>query len=168
MLETVLNAVAAALEKGGLNVFCEFPESLAEFRTKPVVCVGVESCKCLSSGMGEYLGVKIGKGGEADAQIYGRRLELCLCFEVFSPFGADFGAKACRECSDKLRQSLSFLPSGIRLIEMESGELRADEEYFAFRQMCRVKCAAYLLAESEGDEGEFLNFVLKGIVDNGD
>lgn len=167
MLDTVLNAVIATLEAQGLRSFRDYPEREADLQSGACVCIGVESCRCVSAGMGEYLGVKAGLGGSEDAELYGRRLELVFCFEVFSPFGESFGAAGCRDCADKLRRCFDLLPSGIRILELDSGEVFADEELLAFRLKCKLRCTAFLVAEGEGGEGEFLNFLLKGTVKNG-
>ena len=164
MLENVLDVMAGTLSENGIDAFLQFPERFAGLKSGVFVCVSTESCRCLSSGMGEYLGVREGAGGEPDRELYGMRLELTLGFEVFSSFGEKFGAAACLKCVDELKGIFSKLPAGIRVSELNCGPVSADENLAVFRSMCRLNCMAFLVAESGGDESEFLDYALRGTV----
>ncbi|MEG0876073.1 MAG: hypothetical protein RSF77_02895 [Oscillospiraceae bacterium] len=163
MLDTVLTAVVSALTAAGIKAFRQFPNRRADLSLGAFVCLGVDSCKCLSSGLGEYLGIKIGAQG-LETELFGRRLELLLGFDVFSPFESAAGADGCIQCADALRGALSGLPSSIRGLELSCGEVSADEESGCFRCKCTLRALAFLVAESSGDGTEFLNYVLKGTV----
>ena len=167
MLDTVLDAVVFALRAEGLNAFREFPERRADLKCGISVSVGIDNCKYLSSGMGEYLGTRAGTGGSADTELFGRRLELELRFEIYSPFGTAFGVAGCVRCVDSLRTSFEKLPSGIRVLDMDCGEICADDKLSAYKCVCKLRALAFMVAESDGKETEFLDFILKGIVDNG-
>lgn len=162
MLDSVLDQVTGILTGHGFHAFREFPDSRMH-RDKVSVCVGAEGCKSLSSGLGDYLGVRTEDNG-AETELFGRRLELTLAFEIFSPFEVT-GAAGCTQCADELRRLLLRFPSGFRLLETTCGEVTADEELSSFRCTFRVKCIAFLVAEDLGGQGEFLDFVLKGVVD---
>ncbi|MEG1490884.1 MAG: hypothetical protein RRY04_01170 [Oscillospiraceae bacterium] len=167
MLDAVLNAVIDTLKLEGITAFKQFPERKADLKSGVFVCVGAESVREKSSGMGEYLGIRRGFGGAADTELFGRRLELELGFEVFSPFGAGFGAAACAGGAETLRGCIGKFPSGLRALELSCGEILADEELLMFHCRCRLNCTAFLVAESVGDGAEFLDFILKGTVKNG-
>ncbi len=167
MLNTVLDTVVSVLRAEDLNAFREFPERRADLKTGVSVSVGIDSCKYLSSGMGEYLGTRAGIGGKDDTELFGRRLELELRFEIYSPFGTAFGASGCVQCLDSLRASFGKLPSGIRALDMDCGEICAEDKLSAYKCVCKLRCLAFMVAESDGNETEFLDFVLKGIVDSG-
>ncbi len=167
MLDSILDAVVTALKSESISAFREFPEKRADVKTGVSVSVGLGDCKCVSSGMGEYLGTRAGQGGSADIELFGRRIELTLRFEIFSPFGAPHGAAACVKCADRLRECLAKLPSGLKALEMESGEICMDEKLSCFRCVCTLRALAFLVAESDGTETEFLDFVLKGTVYSG-
>ncbi|NCB73454.1 MAG: hypothetical protein EOM51_01735 [Clostridia bacterium] len=167
MLNDILDAVVNVLKAEGINAFREFPEQRADLKTGVSVSVGIESCKYLSSGMGEYLGTRAGSGGSADTELFGRRLELGLRFEIYSPFGTQIGASGCVECADALRGCIDKLPSGLRVIELKFGEVSADEKLSAYRCVCSSSALAFMVGESDGGDVEFLDFVLKGTVDSG-
>ena len=167
MLDSILDAAVSTLKAESISAFREFPEMKADVKTGVSVSVGIEGSKCLSSGMGEYLGTRTGTGGSSDTELFGRRMELTLRFEIYSPHGVDFGAKACVQCADRLRAFMEKLPSGLKALDMESGEVFSDEKLNCYRCVCLVRALAFLVAESAGDETEFLDFVLKGTVDSG-
>ena len=118
MLDGVLDAVVAALSAEGLNVIREFPERMIDLASEASIAVGIESCKDLSAGMGEYLGLHTSEDGGTDAELFGKRLELELRFEIFSPYGVSFGASGCARCADSLRKCFGKLPSGLKILSM--------------------------------------------------
>ena len=169
LTDVVLNAVVEILEREGINAFLQFPERAADLKNGVFVCLSVDKCRSLSSGLGEYLGVLSGMGGKPDKELYGRRLELELGFEIFSPYGEGFGATACLKCADKLKSLHMLFPSGIQALEFSYGEISADDELAVFRCLCKLSCTAFLIAEGDGDESiEFLDFVLKGTIKSAD
>ncbi|NLH01876.1 MAG: hypothetical protein GX488_08290 [Clostridiales bacterium] len=167
MLDMVLETIVDFLKRENISAFREFPERKSNIKSGVSVSVGIESCRYLSSGMGEYLGVRTPSGGKDEKELFGRRMEIELGLEIFSPFGGEFGASGCVRCADSLRECFGRLPPSIRALEMECGEIRADEKMSAFRCKCKLRCMAFLIAERSGDDTEFLDFVLKGTVDSG-
>lgn len=163
MVDSILDAVIKVLTDAGLRAFREFPSRAAD-KKEICVTVGARRCKYLGSGMGEYLGIRAEESG-AVTELYGKKLEMELVFDVFSPFGAKPDAGACVRCSDELQALTGFFPSGLRLLEFCSGEVTADEELSAFRCECTAACLAFLIAEDEDGQGEFMDFVLKGVVE---
>ena len=162
MLDTVLDSMVDALKAGGIDAFREYPNMGAVLSSGVFVCVGAESCKALSPGFGDYLGIKTDPISGELKELYGKRLELIISFEVFSPFGEAFGADACVGCADKLSALLCSLPSGLSCIELNRGEVSADNELSVFRCLCSLRCLAFFLAEKSENDAEFLDFILKG------
>lgn len=161
MIEKVLKAVTEALKQEGFETRKEFSFASEELRG-PLVCVSAGQYKCLDAGMGRYLGVRREENG-AQRELFGKRLELELVFEVYAPFGED-GAALCRSTADRLCGLADILPEGIRLLEMSCGALEAREALAAYSISCRARCMALFTADASGDEDEFLDFVLKGVV----
>ena len=59
------------------------------------------------------------------------------------------------------------LPSGLKALDMEIGEVCADKNLACYRCICTLRALAFMVAESNGTETEFLDFVLKGTVNSG-
>ena len=104
---------------------------------------------------------------EARVCAWPARLALTLGFEVIVPFGGSGGAAGCDRAADKLRDALAALPEGLHALEMDCGEVSADEVLGAYRCRCAAKWLAFLVAETDGGEPEFADFKLKGTVNNG-
>lgn len=164
MLDTVLDAVTQTLISGGVSAFREFPHNEVLPVSRAFICVGSQECKCQSPGFGDYLGVCTDELSGAVTELFGKRLEITLCLEVFSPYASEFGAGTCVECADKATEILEHLPSGLRVIEIIRGEVAADEELSLFRCVCSLRCMAFFVAEKSDEKAEFLDFILKGAV----
>lgn len=167
MLDAVLDEVVAALKAGGVSAFRAFPETAETLPAAGGVSVGVDSYVVRNSGLGDYLGTRAADGGAAEKELYGKKLSLTLGLELFVPFGGAAGAAGCDKAADKLRDALAALPEGLRVLEMDCGEVSADETLGAYRCRCAAKCLAFLVAETDGGEPEFKDFKLKGLVKNG-
>lgn len=167
MLETVLEAVVSALQEGGLKALREFPDQKADLGTETLVAVGLESCKFLGAGLGEYLGTSVKEDGN-ETELFGKRLELRLRLEVFSPYSKKSGAQACLDAVTGMSAALERLPAGLKPLELGWEELRADDRLRVYRCPCTLRCHVFLVAERSGEGAEFLDFVLKGRVVHGD
>ena len=162
MIEKVLKAAVGAIERLGYRACEEFSFESGELEGA-LVCVSAGECRCMDPGMGRYLGFR----EEADGsftEIFGKRLEPELIFRVYAPFG-EKGAGLCREVCGALCGMERFFPSGLRLLELDGGEMEAVEALAAYCVVCRAKCAAVFLAETVSEDEEFLDFVLKGDVE---
>jgi hypothetical protein len=165
MVNSITEPVMRALAEGGLRVFGEFP---ARPRDKhgPFVVVGLRSYKCLGSGLGEYLGIREKDNGEI-VELYGKRLEPELLFEVYAPIKGAADAGECSRAASRLGELTEGFPAGLRPVEYSIGEISCDEELGCFRCECVLKCQAFLVAEAGSQPGEFTDFVLKGVIANG-
>jgi len=167
MLDMILDTVISGLREAGLDARREFPGGQANLRAGAQVAVGVESCRFLSPGLGEYLGL-LEKADGSKVELFGKRLELDLRLEVFSAYSDTAGAQACMGAVSALRPALERLPAGLKLLSLSWDRVRADERFRVFRCPCVLRCLAFLVAESTGEEPEFLNFALKGRPVDGD
>ena len=165
MFDSVLNSVCAVLSAGGLQVFREFPRRFPDKSGEVSVVLGIRSSKAFSGGMGDYLGSRAKPNGEL-VEVYGKRLEMELAFEIFCSTEASDGAAACVCCADMLRALMEKMPQGLSVLEFSSGEVSVSRELSAFRCECLGKYYAFVVAEDDGQQGEFLDFVLKGAVDS--
>ena len=164
VFDSVLNSVCSALSDGGLKVFREFPRRFADKDGEATVVLGIRSSKAFSGGLGDYLGLKEKANGEI-VEVYGKRLEMELSFEIVASLDVEDGAAVCVKCADALRMLLRKMPQGLKVLEFSLGEVSAIKELSAFRCECLAKCLAFVVAEDDGQQGEFLDFVLKGAVD---
>lgn len=158
MLDTVVNAVVRALGSCGVNAMAAYPEKTAEPLGGAAVAVGVRSGKLLSSGAGEYLGLKKREDG-GEEELYGFSLELVLSLDIFAE-----NAGGCSGIVSRLGALMGAMPCGVRVQSLSWGESEADPFTGMFCCRCEMHCTAFL-ASAETDSGEFTDFILKGTVE---
>lgn len=163
MLDTVISALVNILEAGGIRSVEQYPTDRLDPEAGSVVCVGVRSSKLLSSGAGEYLGIREEENG-VSAELYGFRLELVLGLDIFSPDREGEGAMRCAALFSQISAALSELPSGLKNRGLICGKTAPDSLTEMFHCPCELHCAAYLVCEADEETGEFTDFVLRGVL----
>jgi hypothetical protein len=166
MFEEILQAAQAVLSEGENRVTREFPAGPTTFDGRPLVVVGIGESKLLSSGLGDYMGIRRESTGQ-ETEIYGRRLETELALTIFLPEkNGDTGL--IESCAGELELLTRRFPDSLRALEFSRRAVSRDGQLRCFVCECLVRCAAFFVAESTGEEGEFLNFKLRGVFDSAD
>lgn len=158
-LRQVRDAVIAALRAEGLEAETAFPGKWAAERKTPLATVAVGAAEGRALGFCGYLGETRGKDGEA-REVYGKRLEGVISVDIRAERAAD-----CEEGSETAAAVLlGRLPEGIRPGELSWEALVWEKQTGLFLRRGNLRCEALFLAEA-GDEGtEFLDFILKGVL----
>lgn len=163
MLETAVAVIIEALKGAGLNARERYV--LEELDTKgSLVCVGAKSAKNLSSGFTEYLGIK-SDAELGDRELYGFRTELSLSLDVYVP--EPEGERGCQAVFAKISDALFSLPSGMKRRELRCFEAAPDSETRMFKQSIELCCSAYFVSSVWEESGEFSDFVLRGVMRDG-
>ena len=158
-LRQMRDAVISALRSGGLAAEAAFPGKWAAERKTALATVSVGAAEGRALGLGGYLGETRGEDGQA-REVYGKRLEGVI--------SVDLRAQRAAECEAGAETAaavlLGKLPEGIRPGELSWEALAWEKQTGLFVRRGRLKCEALFLAEA-GDEGpEFLDFILKGVL----
>lgn len=158
-LRQIRDAVISALRAGGLAAEAAFPAKWAARHAEPLATVAVGAAEGRALGFCGYLGETRTPGGEA-REVYGKRLEGVISVDVRAE-----GAAACQEGGETASAVLlGGLPEGIRPGELSWEALAWEKETGLFLRRGRLRCEALFLAEG-GDQGpEFLDFILKGVL----
>ena len=154
MTDAVMDALVTALTADGINAKREYSVLPAESDTASV-CVGVESCRLLPAGCGDYLGT-VERNGTVRER-YGYRCELSVRMDIFAPTAAD-----CTELFDELGIALAAPPTGIKYRALVLGETEFDEVTELFHARCSFLCIA-MLERSTDTTGGFSDFTLRGV-----
>lgn len=158
-LRQVRDAVIHALRDGGLAAEAAFPSKWAAGRNTALasVCVGTAEDRAL--GFCGYLGETQGRDGQV-REVYGKRLEGIVNLDIRAE-----GAAACEAGAETAATVLlEKLPEGIRPGELSWEALAWEKQTGLFLRRGKLRCEALFLAEA-GDEGpEFLDFILKGVL----
>lgn len=163
MLETIIQALLNTLSKAGIRCVSQYPMDALEPENGAVVCVGVKSSRLLSSGAGEYLGIREAESGNR-SEVFGFRLELNLGLDIFAPDEEGEGALGCVSMFSLISDALYELPSGLKNRELVCGAPKPDGLTEMYHCPCELRCAAYLVCEADDETGEFADFVLRGVL----
>ena len=158
-LRQIRDAVISALRAEGLAAEAAYPGKWAAERKTPLATVAVGAAEGRALGFCGYLGETRGEDGQV-REVYGKRLEGVITVDVRAERAAD-----CEMGGETAASALlGKLPEGIRPGELSWEALTWERGTGLFLRRGRLKCEALFLAEA-GDEGpEFLDFILKGVL----
>lgn len=162
MLDAVLDAIMAALTGAGISALRQFPDSEISRDSGPIVCVGLRSNKLVSSGAGDYMGVR--EDGGVVSEVYGFRMTPVIALDIYSPDDGANGAEGCIVAAEAVSAALPDFPSGLKARAFVCGETTFDDVTEMFHLPAELSCAAFLTREMNGETGAFTDFVLKGVL----
>lgn len=164
MIDTVVSCVVQTLENAGIDAYAKYPAAELDTKAQTVVCVGVSSCRNVSAGLGEYLGQR--EDSERGAtNLYGFRMELVLSLDIYAPL--KIGADGCTQCFSDTATALRALPSGLKPQALVCAQAQPDSSTAMFKCPVELHCTAYFVCTAGEEENEFTDFVLKGVLKNG-
>lgn len=157
MFDSVLTAVVSALNNEGIPAVRKFPGCVLD-RSSAAVAVSLKSGSVTASGCGNYLGI-CDYGGSLQ-ELYGRRAELKIGLEIYTP-AADSHAEP--ECTSLLGDICACVGNieGVKLRGFENSEPRYDPETEMFCCESVLSLRVYLV-KSADNSGSFTDFVLRG------
>lgn len=143
MLEAIADGIVQALDSVGIKAVSAF--SAAELDTsEPFVCVGLDSVRLSSSGLGNYIGVCTEDG--VVREMYGERAELTLILDVYARASE---SEDCSRLADLTRCAL-YGAEGISVTEFSFGAVGYDGGSRMLRSRCTARASAYLVREKLG------------------
>jgi len=158
-LRQMRDAVISALRSGGLAAEAAFPGKWAAERKTALATVSVETAEGRDLGFCGYLGESRGPSGEA-REVYGKHLAGTIAVDIRAERAAECEAGG----ETAAAVLLGKLPEGIRPGELSWEALAWEKQTGLFLRRGKLRCEALFLAEA-GDEGpEFLDFILKGVL----
>lgn len=143
MLETIAAAVAGTLRSADINAVTAFSASELETAV-PFVCVGLQSAKITSAGLGNYIGI-CSEDGQV-REMYGEKADIVLALDVYSPASEN---EKCSEFSDAVRHALRSV-DGMSVTEFSFGEVKYDGDSRMLHSRCLAKACVYLVREKLG------------------
>ena len=143
MLETIADAVAGTLRSADINAVTAFSASELETAV-PFVCVGLQSAKITSAGLGNYIGI-CSEDGQV-REMYGEKADIVLALDVYSPASEN---EKCSEFADVVRHALRSV-DGMSVTEFSFGEVKYDGDSRMLCSRCSAKACVYLVREKLG------------------
>lgn len=161
-LRQIRDAVISALRAEGLAAEAAYPGKWAAERKMPLASVSVGAAAGRALGLGGYLGQTRDGKGEV-REVYGKRLEGVITVDVRAERAED-----CEMGGETAASALlGKLPEGIRPGELSWEALAWEKQTGLFLRRGKLRCEALFLAERGDQEPEFLDFILKGVLQGG-
>lgn len=161
-LAQVKQAVMDALNSVGVTAIGAFPGDRAKAYSGAVAAVSVGTAESKTLGLCNYLGEVYDEEAGTVRELYGKQLEGEICVDIRAERAADCET-GCQQATEAL---LGKLPVGIRPGELSWEAIGWEKSTGMFLRKGRLRCQAVFVAQS-GEDGEvFLDFILKGVMQN--
>ena len=166
-LEYILEAVVNGLSSAGTgNVIRAYPPGVTAAYTEPVTAVGLKSGSGVSVGLAEYMGMEYDSVSDSFREVYGKKVELSISLDIYSPRDDVYGAAACTAVFGRIMTAAMSRPSGIKILEMSCGETVYDSVSRMFRCQGELRCAVALYMAKSDEGADFTSFKIKGELEN--
>ena len=159
-LVQVRQAVLNALNTAGLTALEAFPDSRAKAYSGAVATVAVGAAEGKAIGFCNYLGEVYDEDAGTVRELYGKQLEGDITVDIRGNRAAEC-EDGCQKAAEVL---LGGLPSGIRPGELRWEALKWEKATGVFLRKGSLRCRAVFVAESQEDGEIFLDFILKGVM----
>ena len=112
-------------------------------------------------GFHDYLGEWYDEKTASYQERYGKELDVSLLLDAYAPRAV--GAAGCDTLLDQVQNVLTASPpAGLRMGDMEWGEVDFDRKADLFRRRATLHCSAAFVATIQEETGLLLDFKLKG------
>lgn len=159
-LMQVKQAVMDALNDAGVTAIETFPDSRAKSYAGAVAAVAVGAAEGKTMGFCNYLGEVYDDEAGTVQEIYGKQLDGSITVDIRAERAVDCEA-GCQQAAEVL---LGGLPSGIRPGELRWEALGWEKSTGMFLRKGSLLCQAIFVAQSQEDGEVFLDFILKGVM----
>ena len=161
--EQVRQAVMEQLAAANVKAVPAFEQKKFIRPDGAVTVVGVRQEEMQRAGLCGYLGERYDAVSRRTVEVYGREMKAVLSLDVYAP--RDAGAAACDRAADEAAQALTDrLSGGIVIGAVCFGETVWDKQYEMFVRRGTVNCKVCFTAETDGQEPEVCDYILKGVV----
>lgn len=158
----VKQAVVAALNAAGVTAIEAFPDAKAKSYPGAVATVVVGAAEGKTLGFCNYLGEIYDDAAGTVLELYGKQLEGDIAVDI----RADRATECENGCQQAAEVLLGGLPSGIRPGELRWEALTWEKSTGMFLRKGHLQCQAVFVAQSQEDGEVFLDFILKGVMQN--
>jgi len=161
-LTQVRDAVIAALNGAGVVAMPMFPDQRAKRYPGPVAAVAVGTAEGKNIGFCNYLGETYDEESGTVRELYGKLLEGNVIVDLRAERAADCET-GCEKAAEIL---MNGLPIGIRPGELRWDALTWEKTTGMFLRQGTLRCQATFVAKTQEDGEVFLDFILKGVMQN--
>lgn len=159
-LTQIRQAVQDALQAAGICTAAAYPGTPMKRHEGAVASVSVGTAEGKAVGFCNYLGEIYDEEKGTVRERYGKQLQGEIQVEIRAQRAADCET-GCVQASEVL---LGGLPSGLRGGELNWQGIEWEQATQMFLRRGSLSCLALFVAETQEEEGVFLDFRLKGVL----
>ena len=159
-LTQIRQAVQDAVQEAGVCTVTAYPDTAMRRHAGAVASVSVGTAEGKAIGFCNYLGEVYDAETDTVRERYGKQLQGQIQVEIRAERAADCEA-GCVQVSEVL---LGGLPSGLRGGELNWQGIEWEQATQMFLRRGSLNCLALFVAETQEEEGVFLDFRLKGVL----
>ena len=160
MLEKLKEGIVAALRERGLEAGLNYPRSALPERGS-FLRVGITGLKAKSGGFGLYLGHRRPEDGGSET--YGFQAEMGIAIDAWAGRDAENGPVECERLLEEALQAVAAMES-LDIFALSFGECAPEKTGGLFRMRAEIDCRVIITLEPGQEQGEFTDFVLKGVL----
>ncbi len=160
-MEQAVEVLCQYLQEQGLPARTAWPaESRLEVDT-PVIAVSLRGCESAPAGFSGYLGERLNQDTQMWEERYGKTVTLTFGLDLYAAPGTD--PSELEQVWAALAQAcLPPGPKGLTVGAFSCGETDYDRQARLLKRPAQLVCTALLVSGSTQEQGEFLDFEIRG------
>ena len=160
-MEQAVEVLCQYLQEQGLPARTAWPVGSRPELETPVIAVSLRGCESAPAGFSGYLGERLNQDTQMWEERYGKTVQLTFGLDLYAIPGTD--PAALEQVWAALAQAcLPPGPKGLTVGAFSCGETEYNQQARLLKRPAQLVCTALLVSGSTQEQGEFLDFEIRG------
>lgn len=160
-MEQAVEVLCQYLQEQGLPARTAWPAGARPKLEAPVISVSLRSCESTPAGFSGYLGQRRNPDTQQWEERYGKTVTLTFGLDLYAAPGTD--PSELEKIWAALAQAcLPPGPKGLGVQTFSCGETEYNQQARLLKRPAQLVCTALLVSNSTQEQGEFLDFEIRG------
>ena len=160
-MEQAVEVLCQYLQEQGLPARTAWPVGSRPELGTPVIAVSLRGCESAPAGFSGYLGERLNQDTQMWEERYGKTVALTFGLDLYAAPGTD--PSGLEQVWAALAQAcLPPGPKGLTVGAFSCGETDYDRQARLLKRPAQLVCTALLVSGSTQEQGEFLDFEIRG------
>ena len=160
-MEQAVEVLCKYLQEQELPARTAWPTGARRELEAPVISVSLRGCETTLAGFSGYLGQRLNPDTQQWEEQYGKTVTLTFGLDLYAAPGTD-SATLEQVCASLAQACLPPGPKGLTVGTFSCGETEYDQQARLLKRPAQLVCTALLVSSSTQEQGEFLDFEIKG------
>lgn len=160
-MEQAVEVLCQYLQQQELPACTAWPARARPELETPVIAVSLRGCETTQAGFSGYLGQRLNPDTQVWEERYGKTVQLTFGLDLYAAPGTD--PAALEQVWAALAQAcLPPGPKGLTVGTFSCGETEYSQQARLLKRPAQLVCTALLVFSSTQEQGEFLDFEIRG------